>query len=284
MSLSEVDSWAFWAQNIVVDEVASSPFDMVVIDYSPDGTEQRAFKPGALDRMKNKPDGSPRIILAYLSIGEAENYRYYWRDGWFKGNPSWLSRENPDWPGNFLVSFWDPEWQALIFGSPGAYLDKILAVGFDGVYLDLVDAFENWEDLRPSAAEDMVDFVRRLSLYAKSNNGGKRFFIVPQNGEELLRRPDYVRAIDGIAREDLYYGYTEDGVPTPAKAAGKMDKCLKIALKAGKSVFTIDYVAGGKAIEAYKRSRREGFKPYATVRELDRLTINKGLDVGYSNR
>jgi len=57
------------------------------------------------------------------------------------GAPSWLDKENPDWPGNYKVRFWDSGWQAIIF----QYLDKILAQGFDGVYLDLVDAYEYYQ-------------------------------------------------------------------------------------------------------------------------------------------
>jgi len=44
------------------------------------------------------------------------------------------------------VKYWDKEWQQIIYGTPGAYLDRILKAGFDGVYLDLVDAFEYFEE------------------------------------------------------------------------------------------------------------------------------------------
>jgi len=47
--------------------------------------------------------------------------------------------ENPDWPGNY--KYWNPDWQTVIYGNLG----KILAAGFDGVYLDLIDAFEIFE-------------------------------------------------------------------------------------------------------------------------------------------
>jgi hypothetical protein len=65
---------------------------------------------------------------------------------------TWLEPENPDWPGNYPVQYWRPERQALLFGSPNAYLDRALDAGFDGVYLDRVDKFERWKRRRPSAA------------------------------------------------------------------------------------------------------------------------------------
>ena len=75
-------------------------------------------------------------MLAYMNIGEAEDYRFYWQDGWRPGNPTWLDAENPDWPGNYEVYHWDPGWQAII----SAYTDRLLSAGFDGAYLDIIDA------------------------------------------------------------------------------------------------------------------------------------------------
>ncbi|NOX86519.1 MAG: hypothetical protein GXO86_11260, partial [Chlorobi bacterium] len=83
--------------------------------------------------------------VCYMSIGEAEDYRYYWQPDWKPGNPSWLDKENPDWEGNYKVKYWDKGWQGIIFGNDGSYLKKILDAGFDGVYLDIIDAFEYFE-------------------------------------------------------------------------------------------------------------------------------------------
>jgi cysteinyl-tRNA synthetase len=80
-----------------------------------------------------------------LSIGEAEDYRYYWQTDWRTGNPSWIAEENPDWEGNYKVKYWEPEWQDIIYGNNNSYLIRILGAGFDGVYLDIIDAFEYFE-------------------------------------------------------------------------------------------------------------------------------------------
>jgi len=84
-------------------------------------------------------------VICYMSIGEAENYRYYWNTSWNHHKPSWMSAQNPNWPGNFKVKYWDPEWQSIIFGNDASYLSKITSAGFDGVYLDIIDAFEYYE-------------------------------------------------------------------------------------------------------------------------------------------
>ncbi|MEA1871167.1 MAG: endo alpha-1,4 polygalactosaminidase, partial [Candidatus Bipolaricaulota bacterium] len=82
----------------------------------------------------------------YMSIGEAEDYRYYWQEGWNTVPPAWLVEENPEWRGNYKVRYWEPEWQNLVVGDTASYLEKILIAGFDGVYLDLIDAFEYFEE------------------------------------------------------------------------------------------------------------------------------------------
>ena len=84
-------------------------------------------------------------MISYMSIGESEDYRYYWQANWSTNKPEWLDAENPDWPGNFKVKYWNPEWQSIIYGNDGSYLKKILDAGFDGVYLDIIDAFEFYE-------------------------------------------------------------------------------------------------------------------------------------------
>jgi cysteinyl-tRNA synthetase len=80
-----------------------------------------------------------------MSIGEAEDYRYYWEADWYSDPPVWLDEKNPLWEGNYKVLYWMQEWQDLIFGDESAYLDRILNAGFDGVYLDIIDAFEHFE-------------------------------------------------------------------------------------------------------------------------------------------
>jgi cysteinyl-tRNA synthetase len=85
-------------------------------------------------------------VFCYLSIGEAEDYRYYWQPDWNNNKPDWLGAENPDWAGNYKVKYWHKSWQDIIYGNNHSYLQKILDAGFNGVYLDIIDAFEYFEE------------------------------------------------------------------------------------------------------------------------------------------
>lgn len=133
----------FASRQAFIDAVDATQYDVVLMDlFDNDGT---AFSAADITALKTKPNGSRRLVVCYMSIGEAEDYRYYWRSVWSLFPPDWVEAENPDWPGNYKVRYWDPAWQALIYGGSTAYLDRILAAGFDGVYLDIIDAFEYFE-------------------------------------------------------------------------------------------------------------------------------------------
>ena len=130
------------------------------------------------------------IPIAYISIGEAEDYRYYWNETWYENPPDWLGRENPDWPECYAVKYWYDEWKQIIFG----YVKKIINQGFMGVYLDKVDEFEYWSDPdngenftipEDVAAYEMIEFIIEIAEYARSL-AGNDFWIIPQNGERIL--------------------------------------------------------------------------------------------------
>jgi len=132
-----------YAADQFIEAVAATDYDLVVIDlFDNDGI---AWTASQIERIGRKANGGRRIVLCYLSIGEAEDYRYYWKPGWKAGTPEWLEGENPDWEGNYRVRYWYADWQDIIFGNDASYLARILDAGFDGVYLDLIDAFEYFE-------------------------------------------------------------------------------------------------------------------------------------------
>lgn len=354
--LAGAKTWAYQLQNADPATIARSSYDMVVVDHTKNGNPGRTLTTADIARMKKKPDGGRRIVLAYVSVGEAEDYRFYWDSRWIEtappapsptavtpsagpaatgadlrpaagaaspsssaprpteatrgaqvptatvqpsrppaGEPNrplpqpdatpatgptrwisalappWLGDENETWSGNFAVRYWDKGWQDLIVGAPGSFVDRVLALGFDGVYLDRVDAYYEHIDDRPSAAEDMVDFVVRLASEARKTRPDA--IVVPQNGEELLTRPAYVAAIDGIAKEDLLYGSPVEGQPnSPAQIANSLT-WLSHATAAGQPVFVIEYLDDPRLMaSAHTELKQSGFIPYYGPRGLDRLS------------
>lgn len=137
-----INPGAFASRADFLAAVDATNYDVLLLDAFYDDTLLTADEVAAL---KTKANGATRLVIAYMSIGEAEDYRFYWQAGWRPGNPDWVEEENVDFAGNFKVQYWREEWQALILDGPDAYLNRITAAGFDGVYLDLIDAFEFFE-------------------------------------------------------------------------------------------------------------------------------------------
>ena len=205
-----VDDFLYQLQRADPDRIGETAFDLAVVTLATAGSS-----PEVIPALKNSP-GGPKIILCYMSIGQSETYRWYWNPDWEKNPPSWLDVPDEVWAGDHWVHYWDPGWQQIIYGTPDSYLDQILALGFDGVYLDRVDAYWYYQDQgRTTAAQEMVDFILDFTEYARKKHPG--FGVFPQNAEELgMQFPEYLAAMTGIGVEDLYYGYPRDHEPSPA--------------------------------------------------------------------
>ena len=273
-ALAGVKSWGYQLRFVDPVEVRNSPYDLMVIDHAISANRRfkRKITPEEVAIMKERPDGSKRIVLSYLSIGEAERYRFYWDQAWYDPAlaPKWLGKMNPRWDGNYLVRFWDPAWQALIFGSPGSYIDQIIKQGFDGIYLDRADVYEEWSKDHAGAEKDMVKFITQLAKAARKHN--PNFLVVLQNAEELSRYRKVRRAIDAIAKEDLYYGIDHAGEPNSAEDVNWSLKLLRRAKRRGKKIFVVEYISDPElAARLMRRISKLGFIPYAGPRGLGSL-------------
>lgn len=275
---SQARSFAYQLQAPNLGEIQASGFDIVVIDYSRDGSAEGRYTADEIAALKQGSNGKRRLVLGYFSIGEAEEYRYYWQPGWTAGNPSWLDQENPNWPGNYKVRYWDPEWRAILFGSPSAYLDQILAAGFDGVYLDIIDAYEYYENQGDTLARGRMEaLVADIATYGRARSGSD-FGVFPQNGEALLEDDDYLAVITGLGKEDTYYGYDGDNVATPADVTAQIERLAGLVVGAGKVVLNIDYTDVPAQIQdAHGRAAARGFLEYTGPRALDDLVVIPGL-------
>ncbi len=269
----DVDSFLYQLQRADPQRIGETAFDLLITSIDVAGSS-----PKTVPALKESPGGA-KTVLAYLSIGQAEDYRFYWDADWKQDPPMWLDRPDPNWRGDYWVRYWDQGWQDIIFGSPDAYLDRIIALGFDGIYLDRVDAYEVYEGQgRETAAREMTDFVIALADYARSKRPG--FGVFPQNAEELgTMFNDYLETVDGIGVEDLYYGAEADHVASPPAWTTEREKILDQWIDAGKVVLTTDYTAKKDQIaDAYRRSLAKGYIPYVADRSLGRLRINEGFE------
>ena len=134
-----VHHFLYQLQRARPDRIGETSFDLVVVSFSATGNS-----PKVIPKLKESP-GGPKIVLCYMSIGQSERYRWYWQPEWGQNSPEWLDEPDPVWSDRW-VKYWHPEWQKIIYGTPDSYLDKIIEFGFDGVYLDRVDAYWHYKD------------------------------------------------------------------------------------------------------------------------------------------
>ncbi len=196
-----------------IERLAACERDWIVLDaaFNSDTSWDRAD----LDAVRQGQPG--RKIIAYISIGEAEDYRPYWRKEWGSHGkltataPKWLDTENPEWKGNYIVKYWHREWQQLMLAA----IDDAMTRGFDGVYLDIVDGFQTFEregkdflddrmnpETKQTYRRDMIDWVKAIATRARAKNPAA--LVIPQNGSQLLAHQDFLETINAIGIEDLF--------------------------------------------------------------------------------
>lgn len=265
--LAQVRSWHYQLDHIDVDRLAALPDDLLVIDFAKQEGKV-PLTPQEVTRLKLKPDGSRRFVLAYLSVGEGEEFRAYWQPDWKASPPDWVGEENCAWPMAHRVRYWLEGWKDINFRGPASYLRRIVAAGFDGVYLDRIDIYETFEKERPSARQDMIQYVFELSATARRVRPG--FLIVPQNAELLLSDEQYRGIIDGLGKESLLYGSHETGRPNSTAQVRKSARLLELLVRDAKPVFAVEYLTtSDQIVEAATQLRNRHFIPTFQTRALD---------------
>jgi uncharacterized protein (TIGR01370 family) len=211
--LARVTSWS------PAGLTATADHDLIVVDPAGLGADSPAALPAAIDALKRREGGMPRLVLARMTIASASAQQLDWMLGvpFGKGTPpSWLDVSRTVKGGRWPVAFWSSEWQAQMAGSSSALVDRLAALGFDGVYIADGDGYLAVRGERTSAETEFVQLIDRLAQRGKAINPD--FTVVLANAEELIAHPAIRSAIDAVAREDLFFGADETGRPNARSA------------------------------------------------------------------
>ncbi len=317
LPLDEIRFWGYQIQGVdddgAIDVLVESHYDMLVLEPTRTDAELLDFDTKSMvERLKATMagDGAHRkLIIAYVDIGEAEDWRWYWT--WSKEPeeaqipeevdlpadwPDYIVARDPDgWAGNYPVAYWDTQWQdIIIYGRTrgttderdyASAVDELILDGFDGIYLDWVEGFENTHVIAAAEAEgldpaqEMIDFIAAIRDYARQRDPD--FLIIQQNAAALIEgHPDLLDHIDAIAQEGVWYdgvagddwedieGYFFNEQDLVDEYIGFLGRYL-----AGNvPVFVCEYALAGNAADAYDRAEANGYVPYVTRRSLGRLT------------
>ncbi|MBN1434323.1 endo alpha-1,4 polygalactosaminidase [Candidatus Fermentibacterales bacterium] len=287
--LAGVEFWAYQLQDQTeggnMQLLGESHYDMLVIDQTRSLAGEEWYDSAGDVAYLHSTDGSqgdPKIVVCYIDVGEAEDYRYYWQQGWQVGDPEWIAGEDPDgWDGNYPVLFWYDEWQDIVAG----YLDRIIEDGYDGIYLDWLEVYDFGPVDSAAAAqgldaeEELISYVQWIEQYAHARDPG--LVIVAQNASEMGTYSEYVAVFDAIAQEAIWFdggGDPDTGdvlgdVPVDPDLTQEYLDCLADWQALGKPVFDVEYCEQPTNVEeAYSSGESEGYVTYCTLTPLDGLT------------
>ena len=274
-----IDSFVYVINGAQIEDIVNTHFDACIIDYSYDGTEAGKYSVQQIKQLKDHQI----LPIAYLSIGEAEDYRFYWNNSWYNDPPKWLGEENPNWEGNYSVQFWDEAWQTIIYD----YIDKILEQGFEVIMLDKVDIFYDWFETygllsEQESAQRMITFVEAIGHYIKQKKGITDFKILSQNALGLLdfdTENKLKQSIWGVSIEELFYD--NNGSQTDEQERQYRLERLEQLQNHEKIILVTDYVYPLQDIPSafIQKTRNYGFIPYAAdvSYQLDDLIVIDGL-------
>jgi len=219
--IENVDTWFYYLGFDNLEKnyklVLDSDYDMVVME--PVFTEKNNLDYDiskfveALHQSKKD-----RLVIAYIDIGQAEEWRSYWQADWKLGEPEWIVGADPDgWEGNYPLAYWYKDWQDVFLNPKTGYLQKLLDAGFDGIYLDWIEAYSDElvlskaKDDGVDAVEEMINWVAKLGRYARAQR--PEFLVIAQNAAELTTNEDYLEAIDALAQEQIWFDGGSDNIP-----------------------------------------------------------------------
>ncbi len=299
--LKAARTWMYQIQDLnrteALEALAATDYPLLVIESGHNFKEDPYDTPAVIRALRRTPGGDKRLLLAYIDIGQAEDYRDYWGPDWQapsagrRGRPDFIVTMDPDgWSGNYPVAYWRPEWKKIWIG-PNGIIPTLARLGFDGIYLDWVEAYDD-EYVRAAAEEDdvspedeMIRFIEELGRTGRKTTSD--FLVVVQNAPYLIDHAPgrYAKAIDGLAVEDTWFhGQGDAGWNSPG--AGDLRtrhqdewstqarlKQYRIYRKYGLPVFSVDYcVSRQNAARVYRDARAAGLRPLVTRVSLSRLT------------
>jgi endo-alpha-1,4-polygalactosaminidase (GH114 family) len=171
-------------REIWLRDLRASNYDVIYIDsfynHRARPENHTPLTRAEVDSLKHKANGGRRQIIAYLSVGSAEQNRWYCQDDWIyhdpdnpnsdwvvkngyvsggvyspppEGIPAWLADSyGGSYDEEAIVQWWHPEWRDIIVRGGSKYkqkgsgdnkssIDRIIDQGFDGVYLDNVGIY-----------------------------------------------------------------------------------------------------------------------------------------------
>ncbi len=208
---------------------AYEPYDIVITD--PDETSTEILE--SLQSMG-------KTVLSYINVGYAEDWRWYWPTVSGSGVVHGLS----EYKGEYLVEYWSVLWREVILN----YTVAVMGEGYDGVYLDNIDAsYMLWEE-SPAWLDgrDPIEEMGELVASVKETVSGYGGLVFVNIGvaHSLLFDGEFLSSIDGVLKEEVFFVLTGECETAPVleEEYSQALEALSHAARAGRTVIVVEYV------------------------------------------
>lgn len=243
-------------------------YDMLIADYysahdTLDAATVREFQ-----------DSSPRgrVAIAYIDAGEfmrcCSNIDRAKQERWFDAAgelndtaPGWLGPRNKKFKNLWSVREWDPEWQAYLLSE----IDRIVALGYDGVFLDMLYSDGTWGPKGFAAGQAGVSNYRE-----SQKNVAKAIWNHIRND---LHKPRFIIVTN-------YSGVLDDNVPATTEGLNYSDAFMKESEYFGRDDKAAPW-AGGRSIQQYFAARYAKF--YAKMLRLGKVVLLQDYNLSFQN-
>ncbi len=270
--------WLAFAAPAPAQENAPTPRFAIYYDKTAPAS---AFEPYSLIVLDSDhhPDLRPlaergKMLLGYLSLGEVEMQRIYFKRLKDKGL---VMEDNKNWPGSHFIDIRNPLWQKLVLED---LIPHILSQGFQGVFLDTLDSPIELERSQPQKFKGMRQAAVQLVKAMRAQYPEMKIMI--NRAYPLLA--ELAPSVDYVLGESVYADYNFDtkkyGRVEPA-LYGEQVAWLKSAKAANPAIgiYTLDYAQkddNGAIREIYAAQRKNGFIPYVATVDLNELVPEPG--------
>jgi len=251
---------------------------VVVYTEKPKIEEFRDYGLVVLDSLHHPPIRplleQKKTVIGYISLGEVENYRDYYKAVEAEGI---LYEKNPNWPDSRYIDVRDQRWTKRVIEE---LIPRLLHKGFQGIFIDTLDNPAELERRDPAKFKGMTDAGANLVKAIRRHY--PRIYIMLNRSYEILPAVD--GHIDAVLGESVMteIDFEKKAYRLAARAVYRQQVEWLQAAKSRQpklKIYTLDYWppedAAGIA-RIYAEQRKNGFIPYVSVKDLDRVLKEPG--------
>ena len=171
-------------------------------------------------------------VLAYLSIGTIEKER-----SWYEDYKKYKLKQLPDWPKEYYVNVRKTAWRKFLANRAAT----LLALGYDGLWLDNLDVYEEYKSTAMfNACLAVLQKIKGMKAYVMINGGSEWL------DDAIDKKLELKNYISGYTQEEVFSlikSYSGKGKfgKQESKQSKFYQKLLKKVKKAGPDGFLLEY-------------------------------------------